>query len=71
MSVIVKNLAAPTFELFAKGSPEMISQLCKEETIPSDFATQLAEFTQNGYRVIALAHRQLTLSYTKLQKVDR
>ena len=49
----------------------MISSLCKEETIPSDFASVLANYTQSGYRVIAVAGRELTQSYAKLQKVDR
>ena len=71
MSVIVKNLSKSNFELFAKGSPEMISTLCKEETIPGDFASVLANYTQSGYRVIAVAARELTQSYAKLQKVDR
>ena len=71
MSVIVKNLSKSNFELYAKGSPEMISTLCKEETIPSDFASVLANYTQSGYRVIAVAARELTQSYAKLQKVDR
>ena len=71
MSVIVKNLSKSNFELYAKGSPEMISSLCKEETIPSDFASVLANYTQSGYRVIAVAGRELTQSYAKLQKVDR
>ena len=71
MSVIVKNLSSPSFELYAKGSPEMISSLCKEETLPADFATKLAGYTQHGYRVIALAHRELNFSHAQLLKIDR
>jgi len=71
MSVVVKNLSRPSFDLYAKGSPEMISSLCRAETLPSDFSDRLAEYTSKGYRVIALAHRQLSHTYAKLQKVDR
>lgn len=49
----------------------MISSLCKEETLPADFSTRLAEYTRRGYRVIALAQREMALSYAKLQRVDR
>ncbi|XP_067950022.1 polyamine-transporting ATPase 13A3-like [Watersipora subatra] len=71
MSVIVKNLSSPVFEVFTKGSPEMISSLCLEETIPNNFSDRLAEYTRQGYRVIAMAHKELTLSYAKLHRVDR
>lgn len=71
MSVIVKNLSTPTFDLYVKGSPEMVSSLCDQQTIPENMASRLAEYTQHGYRVIALAHRQLNMNYAKLQRVER
>lgn len=67
----MKNLSHSNFELYCKGSPEMISSLCLPETIPDNFSSVLTEYTQHGYRVIALAHRQIDLTYTKLQRVER
>ena len=34
-------------------------EMCTPESIPSTFATQLTEYTQCGYRVIALAGKPL------------
>lgn len=41
-------------------------------TVPSDFAAVLQEYTSEGYRVIALAHKSLNrLSYAKAQRIAR
>ena len=37
MSVIVKNLLDKTFRLFAKGSPEIIKELCLIDSLPEDY----------------------------------
>lgn len=71
MSVIVRKLDAPYFEYYCKGSPEMILNFVKKETVPEDFLEVLESYTQEGYRVIALAHKKLKLSYTKVYKVQR
>ncbi|XP_066144609.1 polyamine-transporting ATPase 13A3-like [Euwallacea fornicatus] len=71
MGVIVRRLNGTHFEYFCKGSPEMILNFVKKETVPADFHDVLESYTQEGYRVIAMAHKQLRLSYTKVQKVQR
>ena len=40
-----------------KGSPEKIKELSVQSSLPADFDGILSEYTQRGYRVIALAHR--------------
>ncbi|KAK2962385.1 ion-transporting P-type ATPase [Blattamonas nauphoetae] len=68
MSVITKTdfrldaKAAPLFttiDVFVKGSPEMIKTLCLPSTVPDDYSTTTRLYTQQGYRVIALATRRL------------
>lgn len=71
MGVIIRKLNAPHFEYYSKGSPEMILNFVKKETVPEDFSDILETYTQEGYRVIALAHKELKLSYAKVQKVQR
>jgi magnesium-transporting ATPase (P-type) len=44
---------------FIKGAPEKVRELCIGE-IPSNFDAILEEYTKNGYRVIALAHKELS-----------
>jgi cation-transporting ATPase 13A2 len=71
MSVIIRKLGAQNFEYYAKGSPEMILNFVTKESVPIDFHDVLESYTQEGYRVIALAHKELKLSYAKVIKVQR
>ena len=59
MSVICKNSFDNKYRAFVKGSPEKISELCKKETIPTDFLFELEKATKEGFRVIALSTKIL------------
>ncbi|XP_050450065.1 polyamine-transporting ATPase 13A3 isoform X1 [Cataglyphis hispanica] len=72
MSVITRTLGANHYDLYCKGSPEMIHSLSRPESIPPDFAAVLQEYTSEGYRVIAIAHKSLNrLPYAKVQRISR
>ncbi|XP_076635003.1 polyamine-transporting ATPase anne boleyn [Colletes latitarsis] len=72
MSVITRTLGANHYDLYCKGSPEMILSLSKAESIPPDFGAVLQDYTSEGYRVIALAHKSLNrLPYAKVQRLSR
>ncbi|XP_044260225.1 polyamine-transporting ATPase 13A3-like isoform X2 [Tribolium madens] len=71
MGVIIRKLGAQHFEYYAKGSPEMILNFVRSDSVPGDFHDVLESYTQEGYRVIALAHKELKLSYAKVNKVQR
>jgi magnesium-transporting ATPase (P-type) len=59
MSVIVKNQHTNQYLAYVKGSPEKIASLCNQSSLPSDYLQTLEIYTQKGYRVIALARKQL------------
>lgn len=42
-----------------QGAPEKMREMCIEESVPTDFSRQLTEYTQCGYRVIAMAGKAL------------
>ncbi|ESP04540.1 hypothetical protein LOTGIDRAFT_135940 [Lottia gigantea] len=73
MSVIVRTLNSSNFDLYVKGSPEMISQLSQLDSLPDDFHEVLTQYTQYGYRVIAVAWKPLPakLNYVKVQRIAR
>jgi cation-transporting ATPase 13A3/4/5 len=51
----------------------MIASLCKQETVPPDFHEKLMSYTQHGYRVIAMAWKELPskINYVKVQRIQR
>ena len=71
MSVITRKLDEKNYVVFSKGAPEMIFSLCNQRTLPQDVHDRLHEYTEKGYRVLALATRELHLSYVKMQKLSR
>ncbi|RDD38190.1 putative cation-transporting ATPase 13A3 [Trichoplax sp. H2] len=59
MSVVIMTPEERKLYLTMKGAPETVIRFCNEETVPYDFTRILREYTTHGYRVIALAHKQL------------
>ena len=73
MSVLCRNEIDNKFRCFVKGSPEMIGSLCRPETLPQHFKEVLEDYTKEGYRVIALAQKELpeTFKYRHSQSAKR
>ncbi|XP_034474595.1 probable cation-transporting ATPase W08D2.5 isoform X2 [Drosophila innubila] len=73
MSVITRCLSAQGFNVYCKGSPEMLQQLCQPESIPDDYTQQLSTFAKRGFRIIAVGFKALNqkLNYTKVQRLSR
>lgn len=47
------------YRAFVKGSPEKIYELCHPSSLPSDYNEVMEHYTKDGYRVIALATKEL------------
>lgn len=73
MAVVAKVLGEKRMDAYVKGAPEVVASLCRSETVPSDFAVVLEDYTKQGYRVIALAHRKLEskIAWHKVQNISR
>ncbi|KAJ2719732.1 hypothetical protein GGI07_005032 [Coemansia sp. Benny D115] len=70
-SVVAKRLGVRYNEVYVKGAPEAVRELCYSDTVPRDFDSVLLEYTNRGYRVIALAGKPLKMSWPKLQRLKR
>jgi len=64
MSVIVKNMKDGNFKSYVKGSPEKIKELCVNGTLPENYDDIQNIYTRKGYRVLALAQKQLKIAYS-------
>ncbi|WFD31077.1 hypothetical protein MSPP1_002108 [Malassezia sp. CBS 17886] len=72
MSVIVKQLHAPSMEVFVKGAPEALMDICAPETLPNDYSDLLEYYTHHGYRVIACAGKSIPgMSWVEAQRIPR
>ncbi|GLG97387.1 Calcium-transporting ATPase sarcoplasmic/endoplasmic reticulum type [Gryllus bimaculatus] len=73
MSVITRDLGSPFMRVFCKGAPEKVIGMCLESSVPTDFHQMLTHYTSTGYRVLALAYRNLEPSVTwrHAQRVKR
>ena len=71
MSVLVKNSKEDYFKVYCKGSPEKIRDLCKPESIPSNYNRVLSSYSNQGLRVFALSFKLLKMHYLQSEKLSR
>ena len=68
-----RALDGQQFTVYTKGAPEKMEDLCNPDSIPENFNQLLKHFAVQGFRVIALAYRELPkeMSWLKVQKIRR
>ncbi|CAO1631581.1 unnamed protein product [Sympodiomycopsis kandeliae] len=72
MSVIVKRLKSQSLEVFVKGAPEVMGDICDPSSFPADYDDLLAYYTKHGYRVIACAGKSMQgMTWIKAQRMKR
>lgn len=72
MSVIVKRLKSSSMEIYVKGAPEVMADICEQDSFPADYDDLLSYYTKRGYRVIAIAGKSVDgLTWLKAQKLKR
>ncbi|KAF7967606.1 hypothetical protein HWV62_33697 [Athelia sp. TMB] len=72
MSVVVKKLKSTSMEVYVKGAPEVMIDICEKDSFPQDYDDLLSYYTKRGYRVIAIAGKSIEgLSWLKAQKMKR
>ncbi|KAB8299898.1 hypothetical protein EYC80_000142 [Monilinia laxa] len=71
-SVIARNFGSQGCDIYVKGAPECMKEICKAESFPSDYQDLLAYYTHRGFRVIACATKHIKkLNWVKMQKMSR
>ncbi|KIY53967.1 Ca-transporting ATPase [Fistulina hepatica ATCC 64428] len=72
MSVVVKRLRSKSMEVYVKGAPEVMADICDKSIFPRDYDKVLAYYTHRGYRVIAIAGKSVEgLTWLKAQRLKR
>ncbi|KAK0392169.1 hypothetical protein NLU13_1667 [Sarocladium strictum] len=71
-SVIVRPFGKKSGDVYVKGAPEAMREICRPESFPHDYEELLSHYTHKGYRVIGCATKHLDrLSWVKAQKMTR
>ncbi|GAW12630.1 hypothetical protein ANO14919_020000 [Xylariales sp. No.14919] len=71
-SVIVRGFGQQRGDVYVKGAPECMRDICQPESFPDDYDELLSYYTHKGYRVIACATKHIKkLSWVKSQKIKR
>ena len=71
-SVIVRQFGALSGNVYVKGAPECMKDICRPESFPQDYEELLDHYTHRGFRVIACATKHIQkLSWVKAQKMQR
>ncbi|KAK6433634.1 hypothetical protein LTR95_010188 [Oleoguttula sp. CCFEE 5521] len=71
-SVIVRQFGDKSGDVYVKGAPEAMKDICRPESFPPDYEDLLAHYTHRGFRVIACATKHIfKLNWLKMQKMKR
>ncbi|KAN0061381.1 hypothetical protein ACQY0O_006228 [Thecaphora frezii] len=72
MSVVVKREAETGAQVYCKGAPEAIFELCEAQSLPSDYHQVLDHYSRAGYRVLAVAGKTIeAMSWAGAQNLPR
>ncbi|XP_026870310.2 LOW QUALITY PROTEIN: cation-transporting ATPase 13A2 [Electrophorus electricus] len=70
MSVVTVGPGGDSPHIFLKGAPEMVASHCLQESVPPQFSNTLIEFVSEGFRVLALAYKEMD-AQTDLRSITR
>lgn len=71
-SVIVRQFGSQSGDIYVKGAPEVMQEICRPESFPADYEDLLSYYTHRGYRVIGCATKNIPkLNWVKVQKMKR
>jgi cation-transporting ATPase 13A3/4/5 len=71
-SVIVRQFGEKSGDVYVKGAPEAMKDICRPESFPVDYDDLLAYYTHRGFRVIACATKHIfKLNWLKVQNMKR
>ncbi|MCJ1476845.1 hypothetical protein MMC13_005514 [Lambiella insularis] len=66
------QFGAPSGDVYVKGAPECMKDICLPDSFPVDYEELLNYYTHRGFRVIACATKHISkLNWVKVQKMKR
>ena len=70
-SNIVKEVKGSLYKIYSEGSPNLIKEKCKKETIPDNYNEIIEKFKNMGYDVIGFSGKKMKMNYAQSQRIER
>ena len=70
-SNIVKEIKGSLYKIYSEGSPNLIKEKCKKETIPDNYNEIIEKYKEMGYDVIGLSGKKMKMNYAQSQRIER
>ncbi len=71
-SVVARVFGQISGDVYVKGAPECMREICRPASLPADYDDLLSSYTHKGYRVIGFATKHIPkLSWVRAQKMKR
>lgn len=71
-SVIVGQSGATGGDVYVKGAPECMREICRADSFPTDYEDLLGHYTHRGFRVIACATKHIELlDWSRVRRMTR
>ena len=70
-SNIVKEMNDKFYKLYSEGDPELIKNICKKETLPSNYDEIVLKNINEGNEIMGICGKKIKMNYLQCQKMER
>ena len=70
-SNIVKEMNDKFFKIYSEGNPELIKNICKKETLPSNYDEIVLKNINEGNEIMGICGKKIKMNYLQCQKMER
>ena len=70
-SNIVKEMNDKFYKIYSEGNPEIIKNICKKETLPSNYDEIVLKNINEGNEIMGICGKKIKMNYLQCQKMER
>ena len=70
-SNIVKEMNDKFYKIYSEGNPELIKNICKKETLPSNYDEIILKNINEGNEIMGICGKKIKMNYLQCQKMER
>ena len=70
-SNIVKEMNDKFYKIYSEGNPELIKNICKKETLPSNYDEIVLKNINEGNEIMGICGKKIKMNYLQCQKMER